>query len=134
MSPTNADRVRWGLAATQQAGELVLGEVSEDFVWDMSTFAGWPEQPEYRGVEAAKRFIRDWLEIWEKWQMGVDEVVEAGDDVVVLMRQQGTAKSSGANVEMALGAVWTFSGDRATRMRMYATHEEALAAVGAHSR
>jgi ketosteroid isomerase-like protein len=130
MSPTRADLVRRGLEATQRTGALVLGDVAEDFVWDMSTFAGWPEQPEYRGVDGAERFMRDWLDTWEEWRLDVEDVVDAGEDVVALLRQRATAKGSGARVEMALAAVWTFRGDLAIRMRMYASHEEALAAAG----
>jgi hypothetical protein len=51
MSPTRADLVRRGLEATQRTGALVLGDVAEDFVWDMSTFAGWQEALAAAGVE-----------------------------------------------------------------------------------
>ncbi|MFL5819500.1 MAG: nuclear transport factor 2 family protein [Solirubrobacteraceae bacterium] len=131
MASVRAEGVRRGIERLRETGELELGEVTDDFVWDLSTYEGWPEQPEYRGAEGADEFIRDWLDAWSEWSIEVERILECGVRVVALCRQRGTAKASGAPVETAVAQVWTFQGERAARMRMYATHQEALAAVGA---
>ena len=131
METANADRVRKGIERLQRTGEFsLLGEVPDDFVWDLSTYAGWPEDPEYQGVDGVRRFMRDWLETWSEWRLELEQVVESGDHVVALCRQRGIAKASGVPAEAPVGQVWTFRGTRPTRMRMYATHEEALTAAG----
>jgi ketosteroid isomerase-like protein len=102
----------------------------EDFVWDMSTFRGWPEAPQYHGVEGYQRFMQDWLEGFDHWQLEIERYYEAGDHVVTICRQRGSAKASGANVDMRFGQVWTFRGDKVSRCALYADPDEALAAAG----
>jgi ketosteroid isomerase-like protein len=131
MATARAERVRTGIEQLRQTGELELGDVTDDFVWDLSTYSGWPEQPEYHGAEGARQFMHDWLEAWSDWRLELEQLVESGDHVVALCRQRGIAKVSGAPAEMPVGQVWTFRRDRAARMRMFATHEEALAAARA---
>jgi len=57
------------------------------FVWDMSTFRGWPEQQVYEGVEGAERFLNEWRSAWEEWQLEAEEFLQACDKVVAVMRQ-----------------------------------------------
>ena len=35
-------------------GELRLDNAAPDFVWDMSTFHGWPERQTHPGAEGAR--------------------------------------------------------------------------------
>jgi len=102
-----------------------------DFVWDMSTYRGWPEQQTYAGVEGARAFLAEWLEAWDDWSLEVEEYVDAGGDrVVVILRQRGRSKASGAPSEMHFGQVWTLKDGLSIRMQMYASPAEALEAVG----
>ena len=59
-------------------GELLLEDSDPDFVWDMSTFALWPERQTYPGVEGARQFIADWDEAWETWEVEVEDHIDAG--------------------------------------------------------
>ena len=101
-----------------------------DFVWDMSNFRGWPEQQTYEGVEGAREFLRDWLEAWDDWELQVEALHDAGDKVVVIVRQRGRSKTRGLPVDMAFGQVWTIRDGKSARMEMYADPVEALEAVG----
>ena len=56
--------------------------------------------------------------------------IDAGDRVVVIVRQRGRSKPTGVLVEMRFGQVWTTRGGRGIRMQMYASQEEALEAAG----
>jgi isochorismate hydrolase len=44
MSDDNVEIVRWGLEDSVVTGKLAP-EVADDFVWDMSTFRDWPDEP-----------------------------------------------------------------------------------------
>ena len=125
--------VRRGYEALTRSGEPRYENWHPDFVWDMSTFRGWPEDPEYVGTEGYERFMRDWLEPFEHWNLEPEEYVDAGERVAVIVHQRGRAKSSGATVEMRFGQVWTFRDGKVARSQLYADPNEALAAVGAAS-
>lgn len=112
---------------------LATGEFSglhSAFVWDMSTFRGWPEQQTYAGIEGARQFNADWADAWDDFEVEVEDYIDAGEEVVVLIRQRGRSKASGVPVEMRPGQVWAFEDGQAIRMQMYASGKEALEAVG----
>ncbi len=129
MSQTNVDNLSRAYERFIATGEF-SGDFAPDFVWDMSTFQGWPERQTYEGVEGAREFMADWLEAWEDWQLEVEELLDAGDDVVALLRQRGRSKATGLLVDMEFAQVWTFRDGAQARMRMFASREEALEAAG----
>jgi ketosteroid isomerase-like protein len=105
-------------------------QMADDFVWDMSTFKGWPEAQTYEGVEGAREFMDSWLSAFDDWSMEVKSVHDAGDDVLVVLRQTGRSKSTGLPVDMTFAQVFTTRDGMQTRMRMYADPADAFAAVG----
>jgi ketosteroid isomerase-like protein len=108
---------------------------TEDFVWDMSTFAGWPEKKEYPGVEGITEFITNWAENWQDWGFHVRDLVEApGGEIVAILHQQAHARSSGLAVDMTFASVWVFRDGKFARTLMYQDPSEALASVGAERR
>ena len=101
-----------------------------DFVWDMSSFRDWPEQPYYEGIEGMYAFNRDWLEPFEDLEFVVEGYHEAGDDVVTVVRQHGRARASGVRVEMRYAVVTFVRDGLLARAKVYAEPGEALKAVG----
>jgi ketosteroid isomerase-like protein len=130
MSQANVELVREGLGEFLTTGEFAERFVTRDFVWDMSTFSGWPEQQIYEGSEGAQRFLRDWIDAWEDWELEIEELHDAGEKVVAVMRQRGRSKATGLPVDMRFAMVWTLRDGMQTRMEMYGDPTEALAAVG----
>ena len=55
---------------------------------------------------------------------------DAGDKVVVLVRQRGRSKAAGMPVDMSFAQVWTLRDGKESRMEMYSDPNEALKAVG----
>jgi ketosteroid isomerase-like protein len=129
MSEENLERLSQAFDRFLATGEL-SGEFTPDFVWDMSTFRDWPEQQTYEGVEGAREFMDTWLAAWEDWSLEVERFVDAGDDVVTILRQRGRSKTTGLLVDMRFAQVWTFRDGEQARMRMYASAEEGLKAAG----
>jgi ketosteroid isomerase-like protein len=72
----------------------------------------------------------DWLEPWDSYHVQVDELIEAGDSVVVLVRDRGRRHGVDAEVELISGSVWTFRGDKIVRVEFYANREELRGAIG----
>jgi len=130
MSQENVERLRRGYEHLIATGDFLDENFDADFVWDMSTFHGWPEQQTYLGIEGARQFIADWTSAWDDWELEVEDYIDAGDTVVVIVRQRGRSKSTGVLVEMRFGQVWTTRSGRGIRMQMYASQGEALEAAG----
>jgi ketosteroid isomerase-like protein len=52
--------VQRGYAHFRATGDFLDEIMAPDYVWDMSTFEGWPEQQLYHGVEGARQFMATW--------------------------------------------------------------------------
>ena len=101
-----------------------------EFVLDMSTFGGWPEQQTYRGIEGLRAFIAAWLEPFDDFEFEVEELRDAGDKLVAVIWQRGRSKVGGVPVEMHFAQVLTYSDGKQARVEMYATPAEGLEAAG----
>jgi len=99
----------------------------------MSTFRGWPERQTYAGLNGAPEFVADWQEAWEDWELEPEELLDAGETVVAIVRQRGRSKATGLPVDMRFAMVWTLRDGKQARMRMYASPDEALGAAGMRS-
>jgi ketosteroid isomerase-like protein len=130
MSRENVEISQRGYAHFVATGDFLEEIIASDFVWDMSHFRGWPEQPTYEGIEGARTFMRDWLEAWDDWEVEVEAFHAAGDKVVGIVHQHGRSKTTGLPVDMVFGQVWTIRNGKQARMEMYADPAEALEAAG----
>lgn len=130
MSQENVELVRQALEYFKATGEFSPDLAAPEFVWDMSTFRGWPEENTYEGLEGAQRFMRDWLAAWDDWQFDVESFHDAGDKVVAIVRQQGRATATGMPVDMTFAQVFTLRHGKQVRTQLYVDPSEALEAVG----
>jgi ketosteroid isomerase-like protein len=130
MSRENVEIIRRAFEHFQATGDFLVEVTDPDFVWDMSNFRGWPEDQIYEGLEGARRFTREWVEAWDDWQVNTESFHDGGDKVVVIARQQGSAKSTGAPVDMTFAQVFTMRDGKQVRMEMYADPAEGLEAAG----
>lgn len=84
----------------------------------------------YLGPGGISEFMRGWLKAWTAITITADEFIEAGDSVVVAVRQRGVGKQSGAPAELPYFQVWSFRGRSIIRLQQFADRAEALEAVG----
>jgi ketosteroid isomerase-like protein len=131
VSRANVEIVKRGWEHFLATGEQPEEVIAPDFVWDMSTFRDLMGiQPHYEGVEGIRRFLQDWTEPFDDWQIDVEAFHDAGDRVVAVCRQRARSKTSGVPVDMTFAQVFTLRDGLETRMEMYADPDEALKAVG----
>ena len=131
MSQENVELVRERNEHLVATGEVEDDWFEPDYVWDMSTFTGWPEKQEYLGVNGYRQFFSAWLEAWDDFRIELVAVRDGGGDrVVSLFRQFGKSKHTGLAVTMTFGLVSTLRDGRSLRTQAYATPEEALEAAG----
>ncbi len=92
----------------------------------------WSEPPEspgadtpYRGRDGARRSLDAWLHAWDHYELEVDELIDAGKQILVRSRQRVRGKGSGIEIDQPLFNLWTLRDGRVIRMRMY--HDEGAA-------
>ena len=75
------------------------------------------------------RFFDRYRRAWIDYQSAVKELIDAGDDVVIVVHETARARGTEMLVERDLHPVWTMRERRAIRLRVYRTKQEALEAV-----
>jgi ketosteroid isomerase-like protein len=108
----------------------LLEYADPDVVWDWSRAVG-PDREIFQGRDEVARFIRSWWDAFDESIVVFDEVIDAGDQVVIAFHGRQRGRGSGAQVE-GPGSVllWTFRDGTATKVTLYQTRDEALEAVG----
>jgi ketosteroid isomerase-like protein len=130
MSRENVESVRavyeeWAKGNFRAGGDLWDGRVV--FVPD----AELPDAGDYFGLEGVTTFMRAFLQPWTNFTITAEEVIEAGDSVVVVARQRGVGRESGLVAELEQRfQVWTFRGHMVIRFEAFRERAEALEAVG----
>jgi ketosteroid isomerase-like protein len=130
VSQENVDIVTRGFEHFRSTGKPLVDGLAPDFVWDMSTFRGWPEQQLYEGARGMNAFLRDWGTAFDDWHIELESVHDAGDKVVLVLRQRGRAKLTGMPLDMLFAQVFTVRDGLHKRMQMYSDPDEAMAAAG----
>ena len=90
----------------------------------------FPEAGTYQGRDGVAGYMKYFLEPWTRVTIAAEEIVEAGDTVVVSVFQAATGSGSGAPAELRYLQVWTFRGEQAVRLENFMEREEAFAAAG----
>jgi hypothetical protein len=85
---------------------------------------------DYVGLDGFVAAWRDWTSAYESFRIEVDEMIDAGDKVVSLVRQTGIPKGAGAEIETRAAAVWIVSDGRVSRVEFHLDPDAALRAAG----
>jgi ketosteroid isomerase-like protein len=130
MSRENVEVVRRQADAYAQGDwEAAMSFFHPDVVYDISRYSAGGGV--FHGHEGVRAGFSEWIGSWEDYRYELLEVIDAGDDkVVTTSRQTGRGRGSGVEVEVANAVVNTLRNGKIVRMDVYATHSEALEAVG----
>jgi ketosteroid isomerase-like protein len=82
------------------------------------------------GLDGLRAGWLDWLDPWESYRVEVEDVIDAGDEAVVLVRDYGRRAGVAAEVSVVGAAVWTVSDGKVAKVTFYLDRSEALEAVG----
>ncbi len=129
MSEENVEVVRSALASFDRS----LNGVAEfwDPEIDWRAIEGAPDDiGVFKGHEAMRRYYGQWYETFNDIQVETEELLDAGDQVVAMVRAVGRMKGSDANIDMRLGIVFTVRDGLIVRGREYPSRAEALEAAG----
>jgi len=89
-----------------------------------------PEGQIYRGHEGVVEAMRVWRGAWEDWRVEVEEIIDAGDRVLVISRESGRGKGSGVEIDQHAFVVFTLRDGRIVRWQGFVHRAPALQAAG----
>jgi ketosteroid isomerase-like protein len=101
--------------------------------WDISGYpvAGFPLRGTGRNEFVAH--VAKYWSMWNDYSQDVEEMMEQGDNVIVVLCEHAQLRSSDADLEREVAAVWTIENGKRVRFRAYASREAALEAVRGES-
>jgi ketosteroid isomerase-like protein len=137
MSQANVEIVKRGIDAANQSDLLVgrsdplpwLREFCDpDVEWDFSQRGVDPEV--YHGYQGWLRIAEQFGDAWQELRMEPEEIIDAGDRVVLFAHNTGLAKS-GIKLGVRVGHVLTFRDSKLVRWQYFGEDRAAcLRAVG----
>ena len=88
----------------------------------------------YEGHDGVRTFFSEISEIWERFDVEVEDIRDAGNSVVAIYEMTGVGRTSGVEVRMRSATVYDFRGGKVASMRMYREPSEALKPWSCRSR
>ena len=133
MSEENVEIVRRVYdAVARHDTATVIAAYDPEVEWDTSR-SPWGSMMGgrlYRGHEGLRRFYREWYEAWGDYDEVLEELIDAGEQVIVAATGRGRGRASGAEVEWSQYGVWMIRDGKVIRVVWFPTRDEALKAAG----
>jgi ketosteroid isomerase-like protein len=84
----------------------------------------------YRGREGARSYWEDWEDVWDGMRVRIEEVIEAGDRLVVRIRAKARGTRSRIELENVRHHVMTMREGKVIRFEHFEDRADALDAAG----
>jgi ketosteroid isomerase-like protein len=133
MSEENVQVVRRIYDAAAGRDDVTPFEVyAEDIVFDVSNGrrALFFTKPVYQGHEGVRQFWREALSAFGEVKFEVEELIDAGDQVLAVIREREVGRASRVPVETTHLAVYTLADGKVTQMQLFDDRQQALEAAG----
>jgi len=93
-----------------------------------------PEEPdaarEYRGLDGLMEYLTNWYGQWDEYESEPLEIIDAGEQVLVISRERGRVGRTGIEVVEDFWHSFVLRGGKFLEWHMYDGRAEALEAVG----
>ncbi|HEX3294885.1 MAG TPA: nuclear transport factor 2 family protein [Solirubrobacterales bacterium] len=125
-SPTELVRALYE-AINARDYETGFALLDEDFEWlepEQTLLSG-----NHRGFDEVRRAIEAQLEVWDEFTIEPEEFHEVGDRVAVPIRQRARGGTSGVEVEIRIGHLWTVQDDKIIRLEVFPARKDARKAA-----
>jgi ketosteroid isomerase-like protein len=129
MSATNVDLVRSGFETLGEGGvEGLLPFIHPEF--EVTTPPGLAAEPDtYRGPDGIRRYFDSFYDAMDEVSFDAKDFIPVGERVVVPMTLRARGRTTGIVAEQDLVQIWELRGEKAIRVEVFATLDEALAAA-----
>ena len=105
----------------------VLDHMAEDVEW--ITPEDDPDPGTYVGHEGIERYWSQWRAAVGQLNFQIEEMIDAGESVVIVARRQGRGEHSGLEVSDRVIQVYEFEGEKCRRVREYYDRDAALSSI-----
>jgi uncharacterized protein len=121
----DVERVRAIYQAFNEGGvEAIMGRLAPEFqVRDRESS---PDRETRHGKEGMKQLFDSYMEAFDALRLDPEEFIEAGDQVVVSLRQRARGKGSGAEVVGRIVHVWCIREGAPLELRIFGDKVQAL--------
>jgi ketosteroid isomerase-like protein len=126
MSKENVELVQRGL----ESADAFWALLDEHVVWDLRAAPFVDLDEVYSGRDAVIKASRHYWGTWGEYRLDAHELIDAGASVVLVLREQGRGRGSGAPFYREFAQVWTFSRGQVIRWEVFPDAAAALAAAG----
>jgi ketosteroid isomerase-like protein len=129
VSQENVEIVQRGFAAMKRGDtEAVLAEMAPAIEWYPT--ADFVDIGPFRGYNGIRELMNLLLSTFDAYTLEPEDLIDAGDKVVVPVRQTGRGKGSELAVDARYILVFTLREGKSVRVESYYDEREALKAVG----
>ena len=128
MSAANVAVVRsmWE-AFLRNDGETALAAFDPDVDWDGTNL---PDGKVTRGLDAVVDHIASWAEMWETWEVDLEDVIDAGEGrVIVFFDERGRSKA-GLDVNERHSELYVVRDGRIVYRKGFSDADQALVEAG----
>lgn len=82
------------------------------------------------GIDGVRAGFLDWMTPWATYRSEVEEAIDLGDRVLLLVRNFGRLKGSTEEVTITSANIWTVRDSKIARAEFFTTRDDALKAAG----
>jgi ketosteroid isomerase-like protein len=118
-------------ALNQRDADALLDDSDPDLILDWSRSVG-PEPGTFYGRDQVLQFLRSWWDTFDVTSIGIEELIDAGGQVITLFHATNRGRGSGVEVagQPGVALVWAVHGGKIASVTLYQRRSEALEAVG----
>ena len=131
MSQENGEGLRQGLELWRQSDySSATAAFDPQLEWDFSAhpLPDWPNTGS--GRDDFQRQLAEYVSGWREYRAEVRELIDAGDEVVVVLHETVAVRESDAILDRDLHCVWTIRDGVVVRLRVFKTRADAREAAG----
>ena len=134
MSQENLDILRALFeAVARRDTATVLALYDPEVEWDNTRgpLQGLIERKVYRGYDGIRHWWREYRDPWERVWDEVEELIDAGDQVISVQTSHARGRASGVAVDLPhFALVWTFRQGQIVRVALFTSRADAIEAAG----
>jgi ketosteroid isomerase-like protein len=129
MSQANVEVVKRMIALANRGDIEGIGRLFDPEV-ECFPASDQPDSTPFRGRDLFLEYMRDWLEVFDRYFIQENEYLDLGEYVVLVGRVAARGRASGAQITGEDAWVYRFRNGKAVEYRECGSKAEALEAVG----
>jgi ketosteroid isomerase-like protein len=129
MAAKNVELVRQGFESLREGDvDALIPLIHPEF--EATTPPALAAEPDtYRGPEGIRRYFESFYEVMDRVTFEAEDFIPVGERVVVPLTLRARGRTTGIETAQKVVQIWDIKDERAYRVEVYATLEDAMAAA-----